>query len=266
MMSDLSDAIATLRHRYGAAAVHLGGHDRESTWPTGMPAIDERLTLGGLPPGRLTVLSAGHGGATGRLTILQALAAGASRSMDVAYVDLMGTLDPGFLADLGADLGACLVVTPTRWRWGQGLAMARALVGAGVPWLGIALDNEAPRAELWDHALSALGAAVWKARTVCVIASPSPLPLPLAYASSLTLACAATGWHEAHGDVVGLRVGLTVLKSRLGAGSGRASVLLRYPRPSVAGEVISTPMLVPVPITPEGEEFLEPVAGRHSAA
>src|SRR5947209_7562769 len=75
----------------------------------------------GLPRGRLAVLPGERGRATGRLTLLQALAARASRSMEVAYVDLAGTLDPGFLADLGADLGACYVVRPPGRALGPGL-------------------------------------------------------------------------------------------------------------------------------------------------
>lgn len=258
MVPALSDAIATLRRRHGDGVILRGREGIEAAaWPTAMPAIDERLAPGGLPQGRLTVLAAGHRGMTGRLTLLQAMAAAASRSGDIAYADLVGTLDPGFLADLGAELGAFLVVRPPAPdRWGEGLVMARALVAAGVPWLGMALGERRPRGEAWDRALSALCESVWAARAVCVVSAPCPLPRPLAHASSLTLTCTMTGWQEAHGDVAGMRVSLTAVKRRRAEGGPeQASVLLRYPRPFAPGEVVSSPLVLPAspPSEPAGE-------------
>ena len=51
------------------------------------------------------------------MTLLQSLVALASRSHDTGYVDLAGSIDPGFLADLGADLDACLVISPGPAKW-----------------------------------------------------------------------------------------------------------------------------------------------------
>jgi recA bacterial DNA recombination protein len=245
-MSDpLSAALATLRHRFGPQALHRGDQaERSTAWPTGVPVIDTTLTPGGLPRGRLTVLAASARGPSGRLTLLQSLASVASRSCDVGYVDLHDTLDPGFLADLGADLDACLVLSPGRPNWERGLVMARALVVAGTPWIGIALGDDRPNPRLWEHALVALVEAVGKRTTVCVVATPSPIPAPLAYASSLTLTCAAAGWQMAHGDVAGLRVLLAAEKSRVGAPGAEANLLLRYPRPYAVAEVIGLPTVV----------------------
>jgi hypothetical protein len=180
----------------------------------------------------------------------------------VAYVDLRGSLDPGYLADHGADLDACLVVRPPGGAIGPGLAMARTLVRAGVPWVGISGPDhrlgtrwggpEPGRASTpgrvspaaWEHPLTALAEAVWAARAVLSIAVPAPVPAPLAYASSLTLGCSPLGWQEAHGDVVGLRVRLGVEKSKVGAPGASAAVLLRYPRPHAVGEVVGLPALV----------------------
>ena len=82
---------------------------------------------GGLPHGRITLLAAAGRGPSGRLTLLQSLVALASRSHDTGYVDLAGSIDPGFLADLGADLDACLVISPGPAKWERGLVMARSL-------------------------------------------------------------------------------------------------------------------------------------------
>ncbi|HXA57889.1 MAG TPA: hypothetical protein VNW94_01890, partial [Streptosporangiaceae bacterium] len=193
--SSLAEAISALQRRYGATAVRRGGDPMPAeAWPTGLPVLDGLIPRGGLPVGRLTLLSDGERspggpGATGQLTLLQALVAIASRSMQVAYVDLRGSLDPGYLADHGADLDACLVVRPPGGVIGPGLAMARTLVRAGVPWVGIAFPNGGGRVApaTWEHPLTALAEAVWAARAVLSIAAPAPLPAQLAYASSLTL-------------------------------------------------------------------------------
>ena len=246
--ASLDEALAGLRRRYGAQVVRRGeGALAASAWPTGLPAVDAVLVGGGLPCGRLAILAGGGRGATGRLTLLQAFAAAASRSMQVAYVDLAGSLDPGYLADLGADLDSCLVVRPPGGHAGRGLAMARALVAAGVPWLGVAMGRRLGPSAGLEHAVTALAAAVEGSRAVACVAAPAPLAAPLAYASSLTLECVPAGWQEAHGDVVGLRVRLRTVKSKLGAPGDEVSLLLRHPRPHAVGEVVGLPAVVADP-------------------
>jgi hypothetical protein len=247
MPDSLSAALATLRRRYGPQALRRGDQQEAAErWPTGIPILDGVLMPGGLPRGRITVLAASSSrGPSGRLTLLQSLAALASRSRDVGYVDLAGTLDPGFLADLGADLHACLVLTPGHDRWERGLAMARTLTGAGMPWMGVALgEQDRPRTALWEHALAAFAETVSKRGAVGVIAAPAPLAAPLAHVSSLTLTCAAAGWQRAHGDVTGLRVRVTATKSKVGAPGAEAMLLLRYPRPYAVAEVLGLPSVV----------------------
>lgn len=258
----LAAALATLKRRYGPKALRRGSPaEAASVWPTGVPAIDDVLVPGGLPRGRLTLLAAGtRAGPTGRLTLLQSLAALASRSCEVGYVDLAGTIDPGFLADLGAELNACLVLDPGAARWGRGLAMGRSLVRAGLPWLAVGLGSEQPRSVAWEHALTALAEVVARTGAVCVIAAPLPLAAPLAYASSLTLACVPTGWQRAHGDVTGLRVRLTTAKSKVGTAGAEATVLLRYPRPYAAAEVVGLPAVLVPPRPARADPALPRVA------
>jgi hypothetical protein len=254
----LADAVAGLQQRYGNAAVHRGpepdGGD-SAVWTTGIPSLDVRLTPGGLPRGRVTLLQAATAGASGRLTLLQALVARASREGEVVYVDVAASLDPGFLADLGADLGSCLAVLPGRGRWREGLAMARALVVAGSPWVGVALGRPRPRDAEIEQALNGLVEAVHRRHAVCIVAAPAPAAAPLAYASSLTLSCLAAGWQESHGDITGLRVRLEVTKSRLHAPGASDTLLLRYPRPYATAEVVGYPAVM-TGARPEGEGAL----------
>ena len=146
--------------------------------------------------GRVSLLAAAPG-ASGRLTLLQTLIAAASRERVAVYLDLLGSLDPGFLADLGADLRSLLVVRPPSGRWGEGFSMARSLVMAGAPWLAIALPAGEPHPRSgseWEHRLSTLVESVAAHRAVCLVSAAAPLPPALGYASSLTLECAADGW------------------------------------------------------------------------
>ena len=254
MTDPLAAALATLKRRYGPETLRRGSlPEPAGVWHTEVPAIDDVLSPGGLPRGRVTLLAAEtRRGPSGRLSLLQSLTARASRSRDVGYVDLAGTLDPGYLADLGADLDSCLVLDPGPARWERGLVMARSLVRAGLPWLAVALGAEQPRPAAWEHALAALVEAVARRGSVCVIAAPAPPAAPLAHASSLTLACAAAGWQRAHGDVTGLRVRVTTTKSKVCAPDAQATLLLRYPRPYAAAEVVGLPAVM-VPLAPRSE-------------
>ncbi|MGH7721982.1 MAG: hypothetical protein ACRENL_03990 [Candidatus Dormibacteria bacterium] len=243
----LADAVAGLQRRYGNAAVHRGPEPdggESAGWITGIPSLDARLTPGGLPRGRLTLLQAATAGASGRLTLLQALAARASREGEVVYVDVAASLDPGFLADLGADLASCLAVLPGRGHCRLGLAMARALVVAGSSWVGVALARRPPRDAEIEQALNGLVEAVHRRHAVCIVAAPAPAASPLAHASSLTLSCLPAGWQESHGDVTGLRVRLEVTKSRLHAPGATDTLLLRYPRPYATAEVVGYPAVM----------------------
>ena len=122
--------------------------------------------------------------------------------------------------------------------------MARTLVVAGSPWVGVALGREHCRDSEIEQALNGLVEAVHRRRAVCVVAAPSPASAPLAYASSLTLTCLPMGWQVTHGDVTGLRVRLEVSKSRLHAPGASDTILLRYPRTYASAEVIGYPSVV----------------------
>jgi hypothetical protein len=316
MSTPLTQALATLRRRHGDDVIRpgdtLGGVE---AWPTGLPILDHRLTPGGLPVGRVSLLAAAPG-ASGRLTLLQTLTAIASRERVAVYLDLMGSLDPGFLADLGADLMSLLVVRPPSGRWGEGLSMARSLVVAGAPWLAVALPvaggpapvagatlpaagaspvpvaagvaspvpepsatqgravpsvagaspgaarRPRPRPDAgWEHRLSTLVEAVATHRAVCLVSSASPLPPALGHAASLTLECAADGWEEAHGDVLGLRARLTVVRSKVSAPGETAALLLRYPRPFAAAEAVGRPAVVDLPVARTVSDVSREVAG-----
>ena len=112
----------------------------------------------------------------------------------------------------------------------------------------------------WEHRLSTLVESVSTRRAVCLVSAAAPLPPALGYAASLTLECAADGWEEAHGDVLGLRTRLTVVKSKVSTPGETAAMLLRYPRPFAAAEAVGRPAVVDLTLTTEVDNSLE-VAG-----
>ncbi len=257
MSTPLSQALAELRRRHGDGVIRPGGSlDGVESWATGLPSLDHRLTPGGLPLGRVSLLTVGSPGTSGRLTLLQALTATASRERTAVYLDLTGGLDPGYLADLGADLASLLILTPPSGRLGEGLAMAGSLVRAGATWVAVALPPGTRTADSgWEHRLTALTEAVVARRGICLVAAASP-PAALRHAASLAIRCSAAGWHEVHGDVLGLRVRLTVEKSKVGAPGEWVELLLHYPRPFAAAEVVSRPVVIELPAEAVGVEAL----------
>ena len=112
----------------------------------------------------------------------------------------------------------------------------------------------------WEHRLSTLVESVSARRAVCLVSATAPLPPALGHAASLTLECAADGWEEAHGDVLGLRTRLTVVKSKVSTPGETAALLLRYPRPFAAAEAVARPAVVDLTLTTEVDISLE-VAG-----
>jgi hypothetical protein len=93
-------------------------------------------------------------------------------------------------------------------------------------------------------------------RAICLVAAASP-SAALRHAASLAIRCSAAGWHEAHGDVLGLRLRLTVEKSKVGAPGEWTDLLLRYPRPFATAEVVTRPFVIELP-----EEAKEAARGR----
>ncbi|HXA27682.1 MAG TPA: hypothetical protein VN193_02950 [Candidatus Angelobacter sp.] len=247
----LEEALSRIRQRYGEGVVRRGRDPVPAgVWPTSLPVLDHLLPGGGLPKGRLTVL-AGEGQrenpqrTTGRRAILQTLTCSASQVTQVAYVDFPATLDLGYLFDLGLNAENCLIARPPGGAIGPGLAMARTLLRAGVPWVGICFPAVLPPGSGWAHALNALVEAAWSCRGVVCLAAPAPLPAALAHASSLTLTCTPTGWAKQHGYVTGLRLVVGVTKNKLGAPGAAADTLVKFSRPHSVPDVVGVPTLLP---------------------
>lgn len=110
----LAETMAELEDRWGSSAVRrLGGALRSSVphIPTGFPALDNALTIGGLPSGRITEIVGSP--TSGVVTLALTLAARAQElSGSAVYVDLGHTFDPQFATQCGLDLNNLVLVRP----------------------------------------------------------------------------------------------------------------------------------------------------------
>jgi len=150
-MQELDVAINSIRVRFGSQALTRAAElPPPQPWPSRTP-IDRLSGIGGLPRGRLTVLTGN--GTCGKLTLALALLAGATRELaHVIVIDPQSGFDPWTLLPFSPELGALTVVrAPAPDLAGEAAAaLARALVGTprggGQP-LGDSADGSARHAE-----------------------------------------------------------------------------------------------------------------------
>jgi recombination protein RecA len=119
----LEKTVADLQARFGPRII--GRPDRApaaACIPTGFPALDAALGIGGLPRGRLSEIvgSPTSGMATMALKLV-AGAIGGAPARPAAYLDLERTFDPEYAALCGVDLSRLVLVRPYTVR--QALAM-----------------------------------------------------------------------------------------------------------------------------------------------
>jgi recombination protein RecA len=110
----LDKTMAELQDRWGSAAVRrLGQMQRGSVphVPTGFPALDKALAIGGLPSGRITEIVGIP--TSGMATLTLTIAARAQkRSGIIVYIDLGHNFDPEFAVQCGLDLNHLVLVRP----------------------------------------------------------------------------------------------------------------------------------------------------------
>jgi recombination protein RecA len=238
----LQSLLAALRKRWGSRAARLGADTAEvRAVPTGFPALDTALGIGGVPRGRLTeILGAPTSGAT---TIALTLLAGVQAGGELAgYIDLSRTFDAEYAAAAGVDLHALLLARPRTAA--EALELIHALVGSGGVGVlvveSLSLLQSVPRdAALLDQALRMLPGPL--AASPCALIALTPLPYgpemvralgfggsALAHAAAIRLHVARETWLNAEFGPPGCAARVTVLKHRLGGLEGHAQVLVSF--------------------------------------
>ena len=104
--SALETALAQIKKQYGDGAVMKLGdntHMKVDTIPTGSPALDAALGIGGVPKGRIVEVFGPE--SSGKTTIaLHIIAEAQKRGGEVAFIDAEHALDPVYAEALGVDV------------------------------------------------------------------------------------------------------------------------------------------------------------------
>ena len=215
--SQLEHAISTIRVRFGSQALTRAAElPPPQPWPS-CTALDRLTGIGGLPRGRLTLLTGS--GTCGKLTLALGLLAAATREFAHAVViDTRGDFDPWALLPFEPDLSSLTVVRLDPDPSGEA-ATALARAGAGF----ILLMGEVP--EPW---LGPLEAGANRSGTVMVGVVDAP-GRAFAHASSLSLGFSRVDWVWDRDQMVGLRTIARCLKNRVAPPLGESELEIRYP-------------------------------------
>jgi recombination protein RecA len=236
--SQLDNAISAIRVRFGSHALTRAAElPPPQPWSSGTP-LDRLTGIGGLPRGRLTLLTGS--GTCGKLTLALATLAGATHEFAHAVVidtrsgqgDSAGralpgrrdkgespfSFDPWALLPFVPELASLTVVRLGSDHAGEA-AVALAKAGAGF----LLLMGEVP--EPW---LGPLEAGANRSGTVLVGVVEAP-GRAFAHASSLSLGFSRTDWIVERGQLVGLRTVARCLKNRVAPPIGETELEIRYP-------------------------------------
>jgi RecA/RadA recombinase len=217
--SQLDDAISAIRVRFGSQALTRAAElPPPQPWSSGTP-LDRLTGIGGLPRGRLTLLTGS--GTCGKLTLALALLASATHEFahTVVIDNGIGRFDPWPMLPFDPDLRSLTVVRLQSDHAGEA-ATALAKAGAGL----ILLMGEIP--EPW---LGPMESGANRSGTVLLGVVEAP-GRAFAHASSLSLGFSRAEWVLERGQLVGLRTVARCLKNRVAPPLGESELEIRYPQ------------------------------------
>ena len=214
----LDHAISSIRIRFGSQALTRAAElPAPQPWPSHTP-IDRLTGIGGLPRGRLTLLTGS--GTCGKLTLALALLANATHEFAHAMViDSCSSFDLWTLLPSYPELSALTLVRAPAPEIAGEAAVALARAGAGF----ILLMGEVP--EPW---LGPLESGANRSGTVVVGVVDAPCRA-FAHASSLSVGFSRLDWMWDRGQLIGLRASARCVKNRVAAPIGEAELEIRYP-------------------------------------
>jgi hypothetical protein len=213
----LDRAVEAIRVRFGSQALTRAAElPPARAWLSGTP-LDRLTGIGGLPRGRLSLLTGS--GTCGKLTLALSLLAGATHEFAHAVViDLAAGFDPLCLLPFEPESRLVTVVRPPAPDAAGEAASTLARAGAGF----ILLMGEVP--EPW---LGPLESGANRSGTVVVAVVDSP-SRAFAHASSLSLGFMRSGWIWERGLLIGLRTIARCSKNKVAAPIGESELEIRY--------------------------------------
>jgi recombination protein RecA len=254
----LDMAVAAIHRRHGPRALVKGKPASAVPHiPTGFPALDRALGIGGLPRGRVCELV---GPATsGKTTLALKFLAQAQKAVagqqvvgqQVGYVDQALYFDPDYAYRCGLDLSRLLVGKAHDLQ--EALAMTEALARNG-DLAALVFDalsflwTDPVAASLLAATLNRLPAFLARSSTTLLVLHDSPLgdsstgSVPtggtptgsmsalstLAHTAAVRLQVVRERWLRQHGDVRGYEARVEVLKNRHGPAGRQATIAIEF--------------------------------------
>ena len=243
----LKHTITVVQQRHGAKALRQGSGP-SVTIPhisTGFPELDTALGIGGIPRGRVTVLSGAQ--TSGQLTLAALILAQAQgkRGHSVAYVDLSHTCDADYLERCGVQLDMLWVARPADGR--QGLDMLLNLAErpqfaailfdhwtgleadtATRQYAGAVLDGLASRLAQSGAALLILDEQPSLWQRLVSGAWSDPAYSALSHHAAVRLALHHEEWLTLGADIRGYRVRVNVDKNKLGPAGQTVHISIHF--------------------------------------
>lgn len=196
--------------------------DAATALRTGFDALDAILSSGGLPRGRLTVLSGMP--TSGMTTVaLRVIAQAQTEQGTAAYIDLSRTFDPDYAVRCGVALERLLIVRPRHIT--QAFEVARDLFKADQLTLVVLdLATESPRQ--MTSSLRQMHERLTKSRSVALMLVASSWD-GLDALTYIQLQVTRQAWLHQAQDVAGYRVQITVLKDKSNPGEKQITLDLQ---------------------------------------
>ncbi|HKW70966.1 MAG TPA: hypothetical protein VJP81_10315 [Candidatus Dormibacteraeota bacterium] len=212
----LQIAIDSIRVRFGSQALTRAAElPPPQPWSSETP-IDGLTGIGGLPRGRLSLLTGS--GTSGKLTLALALLARATREFAHPMVIDCGGFDPWSLLPFSPEFGALTVVRAPAPEIAGEAAATLTRAGAGF----LLLMGEVP-----EHWLGPLESGANRSGTVVVGVVDAP-SRALAHASSFSVEFSRRGWIWDRDQMVGLRTSTRCVKNRVAPPLGEMELEIRY--------------------------------------
>jgi recombination protein RecA len=244
---NLDMAVAVIQRRWGRKALRRLGKEATAAAapvphiPTGFPALDKVLGIGGIPRSRITEMLGAPTSGMATLT-LKVLANAQARGDIAAYVDLSCIFDPDYAARCGVNSKKLLLVRP--YTGVEALEILYSLVtsrGTGVLVFNsvshLITESEGPQA--FSTALRRLAGALAQAPCALVFLTPLyfgdatsadnyPSGFALPHYAAMRLLIEKEQWIKKRRDVRGYQARVTVIKNKLGPVGKSASIAITF--------------------------------------
>ena len=236
----LDRTVASIQHKWGEEALHKGA-SRTRPAPhiaTGFPQLDQAIGIGGVPRGKITLLSGRATSGKGTLAAL-ILARAQAKGRAVAIIDLMHTSDADYLQRCGVRLADLLVVQPRNSREALDLALSLA----GRPELAAilfdhwgALGQERKLQRYADAILGQLVGELARSGVAFLVLEESRWRWrrpgwghsALAHYSALHLRFDREQWYRPGPDVRGYRARVTLAKNKFGPAGHSVAITIHF--------------------------------------